>query len=129
MSTTSDPTTKDSSPFSGPGLLFVPSRITNNDISDPTYNQWYSDFHIPDVIKTGAVSHAARWGRADESNSDAYLALYRVKDLKLISTDEFKSIPMTHELLGGQHVRTVADMDTRIYKLVEVFEKDKHDDG
>jgi hypothetical protein len=125
----SAPTTNDSSPLSGPGLIFVPSRITKSDISDATYNQWYSDIHIPDVIKSGAVSHAARWGRADESNPDPYLALYRVKDLELVNTDKFKAIPMTHELLGGQHIKEIADLDSRIYKLVEVVEKDKHNAG
>jgi hypothetical protein len=116
--------------FSGPGLLFVPSRITSIDVSDSTYNRWYSEVHVPDVLKTGAVSHAARWGRLDPSNPNPYLALYQIKDLKLCLGDKFKAIPATHELLGGvESYNDVAHMDARYYSLVEVSEKVIYDAG
>jgi len=128
-----------SAPASGSGLIYASSHITNPDLTPDVFDEWYSEHHIPDVLATGCVSHAARWECADKDSSvvDPYLATYRVPDLQSLQSTEFASIPMTHELLpggskageGGKACHESVDFDSTIYKLVEVFEKEKHDEG
>jgi hypothetical protein len=120
--------------FSGPGLIYTTSRLLAAELTDDCFNEWYSGVHMADALATGAPQRASRWRCADESAPAPYLALYKVKDLVALQTDEFKKIPMTHESLpagpGGQHsIFESIDFDTRIYKLVEHFEKGEHDEG
>lgn len=129
-----------STPASGPGLIYASSHITNPDLTPTVFNKWYNEHHINDILATNCVSHAARWECADKDPAtavDQYLATYRVPDLQSLQGAEFASIPMTHELLpggskagqGGRTCHESVDFDTGIYELVEVFEKEKHDQG
>lgn len=126
-------TTYEAPPLSGPGLIYSTSRIIAPALTAATFDKWYSEVHIPDVIATGAIRFAARWRCADEGGPDPYLALYKVGDLAQCLNDKFKAIPMSHELLpggeAGKGIHESADFDTRFYSLVEVFEKQKHDEG
>ncbi|KAH7025153.1 uncharacterized protein B0I36DRAFT_367037 [Microdochium trichocladiopsis] len=135
----------------GPGLIYASSHITSPDLTPDVFNRWYNEHHIPDVLATGAVSHAARWEVADRDPAtrgpDPYLATYRVPDMRALQGEAFARIPMTHELLpggggsgtaeggeqedvgGGKTVHGSVDIDTCFYELVEVFEKVKHDEA
>lgn len=48
--------------------------------------------------------------------------MYPLRDVGFLETDEFKSIPVTHEELLGKGVDSfdVAEFDTRPYELVKV---------
>ncbi|KXJ86580.1 hypothetical protein Micbo1qcDRAFT_236879 [Microdochium bolleyi] len=122
----------------GPGLIYAQSHITSPELTPDTFDRWYASVHVPDVMATGVVSHAARWACTDDESAaqaDPYLATYRVPEMADLQGEAFKAIPMTHELLpggGGEKVdgRTVhdsVDIDTCFYELVEVYETEKHD--
>lgn len=120
--------------FSGPGLIYTTSRPFAADLTDDRFNKWYSGVHMADALATGAPQRASRWRCADENEPVPYLALYRVKDLAALQSEEFKKIPMTHESLpaGPSRKHSIFEsinFDTRIYKLVEHFEKEKHDES
>jgi hypothetical protein len=118
-------TAHDGPQVSGPGLIFTQCHLKSAAFDADTFNRFYTDVHVPDVMATGAASGAARWKVADETNLDQYLALYKVKDMALCRSDAFKSIPMTHELLGTQSIHDWADLETRFYTFEDIREREK----
>jgi len=117
----------------GPGLLFVNSRISAPDKLSPSlFTQWYHEVHIPDIFQTSGMKSAFRYCSTNpDSVYRPYLALYPLKDVSFLQTDEFKSIPVHHEMLPGPShaIFDVADFDTRYCKLLKTFERAEAEAG
>jgi hypothetical protein len=107
--------------YSGPGLMFVSASITNtNELSEETFHKWYNDIHIPDVLVTGGVTHAARFENADPSAEYKFLALYTLPDLAFAQSEQFKTIPNSDPTLPGSGLCFDSiKFDIRFYKLIQ----------
>ncbi|KAF2496741.1 hypothetical protein BU16DRAFT_507377 [Lophium mytilinum] len=115
-------------PLSGPGILWINSKITAPDkLSPELFKTWYEEAHIPDIIgaKKGSVLAAWRYQCANPERPAPYLALYSIPDLAFLQTAEFRAVPMVHEMLPeGGPIHKFANFDTRYYKKIQVFEKE-----
>ena len=60
----------------------------------------------------------------DPAAERPYLALYPLKSLDFLETDEFKSIPVHHDTVPApsHSIFDVADFDTRYYEHVQTYE-------
>jgi hypothetical protein len=64
------------------------------------------------------------------ARSAPFLAAYSVSNLGFLQSKEFKSIPMTHEMLPGNGpIHSFAEFDARFYKQVQVYETEKSKPG
>jgi hypothetical protein len=116
--------------LSGPGILLAATHIIDSTLSDETFNKWYNEIHIPDVVATGGVTQATRFRNANPDAAEKYLALYHVPDLSVVASEKFKNIPEKHEMLpGGKSIRDLVNMEVRFYKLVQVDPESKEQDG
>lgn len=106
-----------------PGLLWVNSGITSQEITDDKFNEWYSTVHVPDILKT-SIRSAYRY-KALEPVERPYLALYPVADTAWLGGEEYTSIPVKSDYFPGpshdcfEYVR----FDTRFYEQIDSFEK------
>ncbi|EON67358.1 hypothetical protein W97_06611 [Coniosporium apollinis CBS 100218] len=110
------------------GLLYVNSKITSSSLSADLFTRWYEDVHIPDIFETSGIKAAYRYqSTTPDSVERPYLALYPLKDLTFLQTEEFKSIPVHSEILPepSHAVFDVADFDTRYYSLEKSFTSPK----
>ena len=90
-------------------------------ISVDGFHAWYDNVHVPDVLKTSAVSTAYRYHAASETASWPFLAIYPVHDLPQFTTKgEYTSIPFTSDALPGptHSCFDVAQFDIRAYRPV-----------
>ncbi len=103
-------------------LLYVASRVRSPPrISVDGFHAWYDNVHVPDVLKTSAVSTAYRYHAASETASWPFLAIYPVHDLPQFTTKgEYTSIPFTSDALPGptHSCFDVAQFDIRAYRPV-----------
>jgi hypothetical protein len=102
---------------SGPGLLYVNSKIKDSTLTPELFTKWYEEVHIPDIFKTGGITTAFRYisTRGNEVERP-YLALYPLKDVAFLQTKNFRSIPVHSEVLPGKTlIFEFADFDTRYY--------------
>ena len=77
-----------------PGLLLVISKLTRpNEVSPQAFTKWYENVHIPDILKTSGMKEASRWESTNPADERPYLALYPLRDLGFLQTDEFKGEP------------------------------------
>ncbi|KAH3974198.1 hypothetical protein HBI56_088340 [Parastagonospora nodorum] len=114
------------SSISGPGILFVRSRISSPLLSEPTFLHWYDDDHIPEVVATSGIKSGFRYvdvnktsPNGNEDNKTPFLACYPMKKLEFMLGEEFKGINVTSEILPGNGViYDLADMDVRFLGLV-----------
>lgn len=60
-----------------PGIIWCNSRINQeSDLSKDAFTNWYQHVHLPDVVKTGAVTQAQRYEAVDQEEGMFHLALY-----------------------------------------------------
>jgi hypothetical protein len=128
------------------GIIWCNSSVTNQDeMPRQSFCNWYHDIHIPDVLKTGAISKAYRYQAMDPAEDRFHLALYyadnmdglldkvkgtitptrlscRTKLLTAVS-NRHDSIPGSHEMFDYAH------FDTRFYKLVQLYEPEQAASG
>lgn len=113
--------------MSGPGLIWSNSKITAPEtLSSELFERWYDQKHIPDVMgaRAGGVVAAWRYKCLDPDRDTPYLTLYNVPDLEVVTTEEFKAIPMTSEMLPSDaSIHTMALFDTRFYRRIQVHER------
>ena len=111
--------------ISGPGILFVNSKIARNDLIDEKlYLQWYDEDHIPEILKTSGVRSALRFKDVNGDKAEMpYLAMYPMEDIGFTQSEEFRKIKVHSPMLPGQNsIYDLCDFDVRVYKLVQVFE-------
>jgi len=92
-----------------PGFIIVLSQPKL--VSDEVWNEWYTDYHVPDVLDVPTFVSAARFKTAPELKKDEgdvgtvdtshtqFLALYYLDDLSFCESPEFYHIPVEHRLL------------------------------
>ncbi|KAI1612743.1 hypothetical protein EDD36DRAFT_496003 [Exophiala viscosa] len=111
----------------GPGVLYVNSKITCSKLSPEIFTEWYEDVHIPDIFETSGIKSAYRY-YTTSSNPEAverpYLALYPLRDVSFLQTAEFKSIPVHSDLVPTESkcIFDLADFDTRYYTNIAKHE-------
>lgn len=116
-------------PFSGPGILWVTSKITQSEhLSEATYLSWYDDEHIPEILSVTPVKSLFRFRAVDPNAERPYLVTSPLEDMVNLST--FKNVAIksgkllddTGVLGGSSH--DCADLDYRFYQLVQTYEPD-----
>ena len=137
-----------------PYILRVLSKAKGLDQS--TWQQWYKDEHIPDVVKARVATRGALFvanndftlktktppssGKSDlhdvqlshfnELPEDKkLLAVYQTDLEKPMESERLKDVPQTHELLGGKQTMECAEWDIRTYKLIQNYDPDNLGDG
>jgi len=115
-------------PLSGPGIIYTTSKLVKPDeLSLETYNWWYENVHVPDLLATTVVSAAFRFKNMNPNSETPYLAVYIVPDLGALQGVAFKSVKQTHECLpGGGPAHRFVNFDTRYYQLIQEFEIGQH---
>lgn len=111
--------------MSGPGILWVNSKITKPDaVSPELFTRWYEEVHIPDIFATSGIKSAVRYQNIDPKAERPYLAVYAMKDIAFLQTDEFKAISVHSDMLPGPSHACfdIADFDTRYYEAVQTYE-------
>ncbi|KAJ9150054.1 hypothetical protein NKR19_g5459 [Coniochaeta hoffmannii] len=104
-----------------PGILFVNSKITSDALTPEVFTDWYESVHIPDIFVTSGIKSAFRYKSPTPDKVDRpYLALYPVKDIQWLYSDEFKSIPVHSDVLPNESraIFDLADFDTRYYETI-----------
>jgi len=112
--------------ISGPGILFVRSRISSPLLSEPTFLHWYDDDHIPEVVATSGIKSGFRYvdvnktsPDGDDANATPFLACYPMDRIEFMLSEEFKTINVASEMLPGSKViYDLAHMDVRFLGLV-----------
>ncbi|KAE9971890.1 hypothetical protein BLS_003330 [Venturia inaequalis] len=109
------------------GLLMVLSKPVHPDLTDATFNQWYSGPHIHDMLASNITDLILRYKNTNPAAKYPYLALYRLPDTSKIS--ELGKVPTTSDLLPGKVKGTkggaytdVLDLDKRVYTRTQTFE-------
>lgn len=105
-----------------PGILFVNSKITSDDLTPEIFREWYEGVHIPDIFVTSGIKSAFRYQSTTPAKVERpFLALYPVKDVQWLYSDEFKSIPVHSDMLPNESkaIFELADFDTRYYETVD----------
>ena len=98
------------------GIFYVNSKITSPTLTHDVFTRWYEDVHVPDILITSGINAAFRY-KATGPVDRPYLALYPVRDVGWLSSDEFKSIPVHSDLLPNESraIFEIADFDARNY--------------
>jgi hypothetical protein len=101
---------------SGPGLLYVNSKIGDPALSDKVFNKWYDDVHVPDVFVAKGIQSANRYITTEFPVERPYLALYPLQDVQHLDSKEFHAIPHTSELLPDSGtIFDLVNFDIRYY--------------
>ncbi|RDW64780.1 hypothetical protein BP6252_10431 [Coleophoma cylindrospora] len=112
------------SQITGPGILYVNSKIARADILDEAgYMKWYEEDHIPEIIEIDVIKSALRWKDVDPKADKPYLVTYPMQDIGFTQGPEFRKIAVHSKLLpGGGPIYDLADIDVRYYGLIQVFD-------
>ncbi|OIW28972.1 hypothetical protein CONLIGDRAFT_402795 [Coniochaeta ligniaria NRRL 30616] len=105
-----------------PAILFVNSKITSDTLTPEVFREWYESVHIPDIFVTSGIKSAFRYQSTTPDKVERpFLALYPIKDIEWLSSDEFKSIPVHSDLLPNESkaIFELADFDTRYYETLD----------
>jgi hypothetical protein len=113
-------------------LFTVNSRPTGCD--EATWEKWYTEEHIPDLIKIKASKRAALYREthdvpslyeynAEKTYPRKYLAIYQTDADELLKSEEYKDAKSTSELFpNSKEIMENGEFDARNYKLVDVFD-------
>jgi hypothetical protein len=112
------------------GLLLVYSRPTHPELTESVFNEWYSDVHIHDMVKSGVTDLVLRYKNVNTTAQWPYLAVYRLPDpAKLADPAVMGSIPATSQLLPGKEKGTkggafkdIMAMDSKTFSRIQTFE-------
>lgn len=86
-----------------PGLFYVLSKPVHPELSAKDFNDWYTNEHIHDVVKSGLTDLAVRYKNVNSSAQWPYLAVYRLPDVALLKDPKFLGgLPATSPLLPGK---------------------------
>jgi hypothetical protein len=105
-----------------PGILFVNSKITSDTLSPEVFTAWYEGAHIPDILDTSGIKSAFLYKSSTPDKVERpFLALYPVKDVQWLYSDEFKSIPLHSDMLpnDSKAIFELADFDIRYYETID----------
>ncbi|KAL1637376.1 hypothetical protein SLS58_009323 [Diplodia intermedia] len=114
-----------------PGVLYVGAAIKDPVLDEATFNKWYDDSHVPEMLALRNGPPAAfRYRNADPTRPFPYLVLYVLPDMAWADSDELKGAKLTHdELPGGRSHFDLVDFDVRQYDKIQTFEGQLPKDG
>ncbi|KAI1845264.1 hypothetical protein JX266_008574 [Neoarthrinium moseri] len=117
--------------ISGPGCLYVESKISRSDILDEaTYTKWYEEDHIPEILETSGIKSARRFRDIDPNADTPFLAIYPLEDVAFLTSDEFRQISVKSDLLPDTGlVYSLADFGVRYDNLIQVYDPTKKGKG
>ncbi|KAH6660051.1 hypothetical protein BKA67DRAFT_38523 [Truncatella angustata] len=117
--------------LSGPGSLYVESKIANPKILDETtYLKWYDEVHIPEIIQMTGIKSARRFKDINPDADKPYLAIYPLKDIAFLGSEEFKHYTIKSDLLPGTgDITELADFSNRIDSLIQVYDPTQRGTG
>jgi hypothetical protein len=112
------------------GILFLQSNPTHPELTDADFNDWYTNEHIPQIVKAGLADLGLRYKNMNSSAKWRYLALYRLPDAsKLGELVAMKNVPATSDKLPGKvkgskggAYKDVMAMDGTAYARIQTFE-------
>jgi len=111
--------------MSVPGLVYASSSLTSPlSPSTSSFNKWYNEVHIPDVLSLHGTSSAFRYANADPTATPQFLALYPLADLATPSSEELKAVPITHEIFPApsHNASDVVEFRSRLYEHIQSYE-------
>ncbi|KAM0819562.1 putative EthD domain-containing protein [Seiridium cardinale] len=110
--------------ISGPGCLYVESRISKPGILDEkTYLKWYDEDHIVDLLQISGIGSARVLKDVNPDADKPYLVLYPLDDLGIMKSDDMKNIKARSDLLPGTgNMYDLADFDSRFDSLIQVYD-------
>ncbi|KAF2099276.1 hypothetical protein NA57DRAFT_74778 [Rhizodiscina lignyota] len=128
------------SKMSGPGMLYVTSKIARKDLMDyDIYMNWcetfsslyqvanidrYDNDHIAEIMQTSGIHTAFRYIDTNKDALKPYLAFYPMPDIAFTQGEEFRKISVHSKLLPGTGLcYDLADIDVRYYGLTENGER------
>lgn len=121
-----------------PGLMFVGSKLTDQNISDDQFNRFYNEEHLPDVLsffKKNGIDKAFALRYKNTTNLHAYmpyLALYPVSDAQwLLSPDQkqFAEDTKKSKVLDVDNIWEHIEFHFRPYERIQTFEGFEEDDS
>jgi hypothetical protein len=107
---------------SRPGILFVNSMITSDTLTPELFREWYEGVHIPDLLVTSGINSGVRYKATNpEQVERPYLAMYPVKNVQWLHSDEFKSVPLHSDMLpnDSKAIYELADFESRYYEKLD----------
>lgn len=107
-----------------PGILMVNSDVLNPDkLSKKSFDDWYCNEHIPDVLKKSGISYAYRYEHLSDGVSPPrrlnFLTLYGMPDINYMETDDFRTLEGQSPGPNQETIFKHAEFDTRSYELVQ----------
>ncbi|KAK0650828.1 hypothetical protein DIS24_g6418 [Lasiodiplodia hormozganensis] len=107
-----------------PGLLYIGATIKDPVLDEATFDKWYDESHVPEMLALRNGPPAAfRFKNADSSRPFSYLCLYVLPDLPWVDSDDLKTAKFTHnELPEGRSHFELVDFDLRNYEKIQTFE-------
>jgi hypothetical protein len=108
---------------SGPGLLYVNSKIGNLELTDEIFNQWYNDVHVPDVFLAKGIKSASRYKTSESGPVERpYLALYPMQDVQHLQSQDFLTITNQSDLLPNKgNIFETVNFDIRYVTHLKTF--------
>ncbi|KAL5119959.1 hypothetical protein ACEQ8H_002057 [Pleosporales sp. CAS-2024a] len=115
----------------GPGILFVRASIADDILDEKTFLRWYDADHIPEVVTTSGIKSGFRCVDSEKEspsgrmrNPKPLLTFYPMSDLSFASSDEFRAIKVSSDLLPGDgSVYDLADFEVSFLSLRNKTEK------
>ena len=112
------------------GLLVVLSKPNHPELTEAVYNDWYSNEHIQDMVKSGLTDLVLRYKNVNHTSQWPYLAIYRLPDVRLLQDKKVMGAitPTSQKLPGkakgskGGAYSDVLSMETRAYARIQTFE-------
>lgn len=138
-----------------PYLLRILTRPTT--VDEATWQRWYINEHLPDLIKSGARTrgallrahneftlqtkttsaggetklHNAQLSHFDELPDDkTFCAVYQCEDEDPMLSEKLKEVPTSSSTLPGDgSMHPCAEWDLRVYKLIQNYDPDNLGDS
>ncbi|EOD47858.1 Alpha beta hydrolase fold protein [Neofusicoccum parvum] len=108
-----------------PGLLYVGASIKGHALDEATFDKWYNEVHIPDVLSLPNGPPAAfRYKNANPSAPFPFLALYVLPDVDFVTSEELANAEWRLDGLPADrtHLEEACDFDRRQYEKIQTFE-------
>ena len=121
-------------------LLRVNSQPTDK-VGEELWEKWYTEEHIPDLIKAGVSQRAALYKatqdlgglqtqtKNEEWDRKTFLAMYQTDYPACLETDNYQKLPSTSPMLPGEKIGPCAEWDARNYNLIQNFDPDDVGEG
>lgn len=110
------------------GFLYVSSSADgSNGLSAESFNAWYNNKHIPELLRVPGLDSAFRYQNAnpDPNAKPRFLCLYPVKSLATLASPELAAVSNVDEKTfpGPSHdAKDFAQLGMRVYAHLQTYE-------